>query len=432
MKKACVLLSGAAFLALLALAASAQQNVTNGTDITSPVGQKILGYDVAPGTGQDGQKGGPVNVGPTGTGLGVYKGMAWGKYQHAYNWEDVAFDFGTNGVWIYDSSWHQISGVNPDTIISGHFKSASYDEIIGDFGSVGLWMWQPGASVDYPGIWTMLSGVNAAWMFATDEDGDGVQEMYVNFGTLGVWRYSTTTGWLQASGLNPYHGMRMDNYTLGLQEGCFCFPSVGVWRLWAGGVHELTGTVTAEDDHASAEFTNGAAEDLVMDFAGLGLWLLTSQSWTDWHQISTDNVDRLVVAQLGTDNPGLIIRDNYKSGLWYWHYSGSFPGTEVQINATSPDDYGFVEPFQYTTADSDEELAVDMGANGLYVYEYYGGTWTQISTLNPVQITSGDWGNTGENDYLVVSFGPTYGTWMYTSSHTWTQLSGLSPDYAFF
>jgi hypothetical protein len=431
----------AAFLAVLALTAAAQQSQQdkNGgtTDQTFAIGQKIMGYDVAPGSGLDSRPGSEnpdvSNLGPTGTGLGIYKGVVFGEYDKVANGEEFACDFGSAGVWVCNalvSGWHQVSGANPDMIIAGHFKNATYDEVVGDFGSLGLWMWEPGVATAFPGTWTQLSGANASWEFACDDDNDTYPELFVNFGAIGVWHYDTSYGWSQVSGLTPYHGLRMDSILFGYEEGCFCFPSVGVWRIYAAGsiMQQLTGTVTAEDDHASAKFTNGAAEDLAMDFASLGIWLLPENSLTAWHQISTDNPDRLTVAQLGTDNPGLIIKDNIKSGLWYWHYAGSYPGSEVQINATSPDWYGFVIPFEYNSGDGDDELAVDMGTGGLYVYEYYGGVWTQLSAQDPVFFVAGNWLNHGVNDTLLVDFG-TLGLWMYQApSHAWYQMSGLSPD----
>jgi hypothetical protein len=442
MRKLSRVFLAAAFLAALALTAAAQQGQqdknSGTTDQTFAIGQKIMGYDVAPGCGQDSRPASEnpdtSNLGPTGTGLGIYKGMVFGEFDKVANGEEFACDFGSVGVWVCNSlsasGWHQLSGANPDMIIAGHFKNAAYDEIIGDFGALGLWMWEPGVATAFPGIWTQLSGVNASWEFAADDDYDTYQELFANFGAIGIWHYDVTNGWKIVSSLQPYHGLRMDSILFGYEEGCFCFPSVGVWRIYnaGGSMQQLTGTVTSEDDHASAKFTNGSAEDLVMDFATLGIWLLTDQSLTDWHQISSDNPDRLTVAHLGTDNPGLIIKDNFKSGLWYWHYAGSFPGSEVQINATSPDWYGFVEPFEYNSGDSDDELAVDMGANGLYVYEYYGGIWTQISAQNPIQMVAGNWSNHGVNDCLLVNFGGV-GLWLfYAPTKTWYLASSVSPD----
>jgi hypothetical protein len=442
MRKSLVLLMASAFLAAMAVTAVAQQgqeNQNNGpTNQTFALGQKIMGYDVAPGSDQDGsvayKSSDPSNVGPTGTGLKIYKGMAFGKFEKAYSWEDLACDFGGYGVWIcYRTTpvtWAQISGAYPDAIISGHFKSATYDEIIGDFGSLGLWMWEPGASSDFPGTWTELSGANAVWEFGTDENGDGVQELYVNFGTLGVWRYSSTSGWAMYSALNPTLGLRMDDFAYGIQEGCFCFPGVGVWRLWAGYVQQITGTTTFGNTNASAKFRNGTAEDLVMDFRSLGIWLLTDQSFSDWHQISTDHAYRNAVVKFGTDNPGLVMMCKNKTGLWYWHYSGSFPGTEVMINATSPDVWGFVEPFDYNQGDGDDELAVAMGSSGLWVYEYYGGVWTQLSGQQPRLMVAGDWMGAGTQEYLAVNFGA-QGLWLYDGvGKSWVQLSGLSPAYS--
>ncbi len=431
MKRTLSIAAAGLWLSLLAPATGVQQQ--NG-----PAGQafsqgaKILGYDIAPVSAPDtGRTADAAGADPTETGLGMYRGVVIGQFATGNPFGEIICDFGTAGVWAYGSSdWAQLSGVNPDWIIAATFGDTSDQELIGDFGAAGLWLWDYNG---YPGDWTMLSGLNASWAFAVDDDNDGRDEIYVNFGATGLWQYDHDGPiWRQASGLNAYHGLRMDTFAFGYEEGCFLFPSAGVWRIYTSGtlfyINQLSGTVTTEDDHASASFTNGLAEDLVMDFAGLGLWLLTDQSQTDWRQISADSFDRIKTVKLDAGNVGLAMRSNTRSGLFYWNCTAGLPGTETRLNALSPDAFGFVEPFSGTWADGDEELAVDYGANGLWLYEQTGGAWTQLSGQNPEFMVADDYWGDGEDTCLVADMGAA-GLWIYDGYfHYWTQISGVSPD----
>ena len=120
------------------------------------------------------------------------------------------------------------------------------DKIIGDFGALGLWIWNYGA---YPGAWTQISGLSAEWAFAADDDNDTHQEIFVDFGATGLWHWDNDGPlWTQYSGLNPDHGFRMDSYLYGYEEGCILFPTAGVFRFYSGAqllllYQQLTGTV---------------------------------------------------------------------------------------------------------------------------------------------------------------------------------------------
>jgi hypothetical protein len=374
----------------------------------------------------------PSGANPAETGLGMYRGVVIGQFNAADLGKEVACDFGSAGAWVFHGNvWSQITGANPDWIIGVGMGAGADEKLIGDFGAMGLWLW---SYSDYPGTWVQASGLDSSWAFAVDDDGDTKQEIYVDFGTTGLWRGDIDgPSWAQVSALDASHGLRMDSFiSAATEEACVFFPAVGTWAIWRSGssfiYQQLTGTVSDEDDHASAKFRNGIAEDLVADFGGLGLWLLTDQSYSDWHQISTDAVDRIKTVSFGGNNPGLVMKSGSRTGLYYWHYDGSYPGVEAQISATRVDPYGFCEPFSYTTADNDDELAVDQGASGLWMYEYNNGTWTLLSANDPVFMVAGDIWNDGKDTALIVDFGVA-GLWLYDGQyHDWYQMSALSPD----
>ena len=58
------------------------------------------------------------------------------------------------GLWLWNSgAWTQLSGVNPDYIFIVALDYDYVDEIVGDFGSQGIYQ------LDY-GDWTKISGAN--------------------------------------------------------------------------------------------------------------------------------------------------------------------------------------------------------------------------------------------------------------------------------
>ena len=81
-----------------------------------------------------------------------------------------------------------------------------------------------------------------------------------------------------------------------------------------------------------------------------------------------------------------------------------------------------------------DELIVDFGASGVWVYSGFpgGGTWNQISGANPTWIISVLWGDTADEE-IIGDFGSLgLWTWNYTGyPGSWTQLSGVSPDQGF-
>ena len=78
-----------------------------------------------------------------------------------------------------------------------------------------------------------------------------------------------------------------------------------------------------------------------------------------------------------------------------------------------------------------DEVIVDFGTSGVWVHDgiLYGGTWHQISGVNPNWIFSVRWGDTADEE-IIGDFG-SLGLWEWNHSGypgVWTQLSGVNPD----
>jgi hypothetical protein len=391
----------------------------------------IMGYQVAPGGGQD-----ISNKYPTNADLG-YKGVVMANFDSSDANDELFADFGSLGLWFYNNgSWTQVSGVNPDKMIAVTGINIADDELVVDFGSLGLWYWDWG--------WSQISGVNPTGMFGTDDDGDGADEIQVDFGSLGVWHFDPDTwSWKQLSNLNPYYGLRMDYWTPGYQEGVWNFPTYGMWNMFMQGtsVHyqQLTGTVTSEDDFASADFgvTTTGAEDLVADFASLGLWLYKGDR-SGWVQISTMNCNRIKeVKFVGGQDYELLAEENGTRYLYWGNWNGS-SFTWIRIgsyDSTAPIGPGFCETFDKDGTDSgDEEVVIPRSTGGADLFDYSAGSTLTLFINTPYFVNfmvKGDYYGVGRDSTMAFVFSassPQPGLWLYETSHGITKISSSVPD----
>jgi FtsP/CotA-like multicopper oxidase with cupredoxin domain len=139
------------------------------------------------------------------TGLWMWSGGVWTQLS-GLNVENIAAggkpvggylvgDFGTIGLWKWDATWTQLTGVNPDSVITADTNGNLTDEVVGDFGALGLWSYDLGA-------WTQLTGSDADSVIRCDINADGIDEIAGDFGALGIWLLSGGT-WNQIDTQNP-------------------------------------------------------------------------------------------------------------------------------------------------------------------------------------------------------------------------------------
>jgi hypothetical protein len=432
------------FLALIAALAVlspalAQQNGRAGDDQNGlPPEQALQDAPLIQGVAEA-----PASVGedityyPYNSSLG-YKGVVMGNFNNSDANDELYADFGTTGLWYYNNNtWTQVSGLNPDAMISATMVNTTDDELIVDFGATGLWLHDGGTS------WIQLSGVNAEGMFAVDDDNDGADEIQVDFGSLGVWRNDAggPSSWIQVSGLNPYNGLQMDVGGYLYEEACWSFPSVGVWNIYMSGTsaiyHQLSGTVNSNDDHATGHFTNAAgAEDLIMDFGStLGLWLY-GEAWGPWYQISTMWADRVKAVKFVGGPDDELLAQNLDTGYLQWgNWNGTtFTWTNITNAAIGP---GWVETFDKDGADSgDEEVVIPNNAGGAYWFDYSAGSvlsqFISLGTNWHIRLmVKGDYYNRGYDSTLAVVFDSTSdspGLWLWDQATSWVKISSYVPD----
>ena len=74
--------------------------------------------------------------------------------------EEIAFDFGTSGLWLYDangsSKWKRLTPSNPVSMAAANWDGGYATELVVNFGSGGLWVYDTTPPTGY-NKWTRIS-----------------------------------------------------------------------------------------------------------------------------------------------------------------------------------------------------------------------------------------------------------------------------------
>jgi hypothetical protein len=223
-------------------------------------------------------------------GLWLYNGGAWTQLSgvsadlvmtanvDGTGGDEIVGDFGPAGLWIWKAGvWAQLSGVNADHVTAGKMIGGRY--LLCDFGDVGLWAWTE------LGGWTHLSGANADYMITADTDGEHPDEIFGDFGSLGLWLWKNGA-WSQLSGLDAVYMIRADVNGDGKDEVAVDFGSVGLW-LWNNGAWSQLSRAISEY-LVAGDLDGDNKDEILSDFGALGLWMWNEGTWS---QISSSNPD---------------------------------------------------------------------------------------------------------------------------------------------
>lgn len=374
-----------------------------------------------------------------------YRGVVTGDMATGDAAHELLVDFGSLGVWFlggYSGSFVSKSPDNPDFLIGVDFGGTGMEglQVLGDFGSKGLWFYDYDP---YGGTWYPLSPDNAYYAIAVDDDDDGNDEIHVFFGaSLGMWRYDhDTTTWTFMTGDYVSGGVHSDYWSVGCEETCWDFGSIGLWSCWwyAGSYTKwilMTGD-NPGDDMAAADFgAGGSEEEVAVDFDYTGIWVYNNVGGSpSWNWITSDSpYDLRTVRFVGDSGYELVAGFNFVNGLWLWDYTSGYPGTWTMLSPDNPTcDEAFCEPFDpngTTETSGDEELAVDFGGTlGLWQYNSNAATkWTKLSSDSPRFMVKADLYGDGVDNCLICDFS-SLGLWYYYGKNgTWHHISADSPD----
>jgi hypothetical protein len=347
--------------------------------------------------------------------------------------DELYCDFGSNGLWVYHgASWLKLNAADPQWIIG--FEEGGTEYLLCDFGTAGLWYWR------YSGSWSgQFVKITTAdpdnTVFVSDWDNDGDDEVFLTFGANGLWVYdkgeTTILTKLHATIPNMDCSLRCDLWTAGWDEVAFSYGAEGLWTVYlnkSGPDWQKINASNSSFDNATANVEGTSAdEELIIDFGTTGMWLYDGYTW---HRLSSNDPFDVVPVAFGAADDELLVQFDpaVSTGLWMWNYSG-YPGTWTLLSSTQTDyDGGFCEPFD-PDQDGREEAAVDFAANGLWIYDHDGTSWTKISSNNPAfMIAANIYTGSSYKSDLIVDFEAS-GLWRYYGhTSTWTQLTTFSPD----
>ena len=249
-------------------------------------------------------------------------------------YDDLAVDFGAQGLWHYNSSWNRLTTWNP--------------------GTAGLTGWVGGLAVDFDGqgLWNR-SG--SGWtQFTTWDPGLALSAwsggLAVDFTGHGLWNRQGTT-WTQ---LTSWTAEALSGWSGGLAAD---FGSQGLWN-WDGTSWRRL-TTWNPGAGGLATWSGG----LAVDFDGNGLW---SYDGTAWIRLTSWNP-----GGLGVWMGGLAV-DFDANGLW------NHNGTGWGLLTTWGDASGL--------GGWGGNLAVDFDGQGLW--NWTGAVWNRLITWDPENLTA--------------------------------------------
>jgi M6 family metalloprotease-like protein len=329
---------------------------------------------------------------------------------HTLTWsyeKDESVSSGSDCAWVdlvtYTNgrAWQILSGVNPEAAMRVNTSGTAADQLVGDFGSVGMWLY--GA-----GNWQILSSVNPQGMVAADVDGNGTQEIVGDFGPIGLWLYNTGS-WQILSGVNPDNVIAADLDGNGTQEIIGDFGSLGVWARNGTAWSQLSGV---NPEGMLAANTDGVTgQELIVDFGATGLWLRHGSAWT---LISANNAEMMIRADVNNDGRDEAYIDFGAAGLWQYDY-----GSWAQISS------GNVENMIAANTDAmgGDEIIGDFGASGVSMWK--SGAWTLLTGSNPAAMAAVKMD--GDNKDVIVASFPSLGVFKWKSG-TWTIMTGTAAE----
>ena len=292
--------------------------------------------------------------------------------------------------------WSRLTPDNPDDIDAGNIDANAKDELIGDFGGLGLGLWVYFNNTS----WSNLSAGDVYAIANGDIDNDGISEIIASFSS-GTWTYDYTYGWSQITSStqiaenlacgdldnNGQDEIIADFGSLGLR----CFDNNTSWR-----------TLTPDNaiDVTTGDKNNDGMYEVVASFGALGLW--TYANATGWMNLTPDYCS--VVACGDLDNNG---QDDV---------FGAFPGIGLfcYLNNSSWMYMTNDVPTSMATGDVKNDLKEEFVGGfplyGMWVYEY-GPGWAFLTNDTPEHIACGDFANDGKAE--ICGDFSSLGIWVY-------------------
>ena len=209
----------------------------------------------------------------------------------------------------------------------------------------------------------------------------------------------------------PHHRHAVGNFDGdSAEEAAVDFGANGVWMFNGGVWTQLT--PNNPESMIAADLQNDGEDEIIADMAALGLWVWGGGVWAN---LTTYNPEGLLAGDVDGDNQAEILADLGATGLWKWD-----SGVWSVMSASNPESMACGD----LDGDLVGEVAADFGATGLWVWD--AGVWTQLSAVDADSVIAADL-EAGGVENMIVDFGPV-GLWSWVSA-VWAQLSAVNADY---
>lgn len=366
-----------------------------------------------------------------------YTGMVAADYDGDGR-DEIAFDFGSQGIWIYDSNaspdWFMIASSNPEWMVAARIlQSSHYELVVGLAGNT--WWWNYDQSDNPTGGWKRLYNAYASHAYAVDVDGEEIDEIVMFFDTLGVVILDYTgTGanggfdahWLEPIGW-PGYAVRLDG---GDEELVHDFGSYGLkyWDYRADwpAVWTRISWNNLAGQGMGLDLDGDPEEEFLGDYAAQGTWIYNFKE-NAWSRVNwADLLFAWPVAfnTLGADYEVLTV---YGGATGLWMYDGS-DGSWTRINWAEPSIALGANILTSTQGGNDgEEVIADFESQGVWVQKKYAGDWERISWDSPESMIKVQIDDDFEDEVLF-DFGGA-GVWIWdAAAMAWTKISPRNPE----
>ncbi|MCP4346513.1 MAG: hypothetical protein GY795_13430 [Desulfobacterales bacterium] len=353
----------------------------------------IFQPDLDPGTITD-----PLNSDTDGDGLtdsqedGNYNGML-DKGERDPSSDSLVADFGSDwGILGYDESnlWNSLNGNDPDKIIAADLDGDGQDEVVASFPGWGLY------------IWNETNGWNKINIAIPEKMIEYNNGLVVDFGPdWGLYRYDISNGWFLFNSSDPDIIVVTDIDNDGHAELAASFVSLGLY-LWNGTAWDRIN----DEPEGMIAYDDGMALDFGSD---TGLYRYNKSN--GWTYLNDNDPDVMVAADIDLDGKDELVVSFAGLGLYAWN----------ETNWNKIDDAAPEKMVRYNGG-----VAVDFGSErGLYTYDEING-WIHLHSNDPGDMIVADIDNDGSNE-LAVSFAG-WGLYILSKTEGWYKINDIVPE----
>jgi hypothetical protein len=286
--------------------------------------------------------------------------------------DDIVVDFGGIGLWarMNDASWLKLNNYSPDQVVVGDVDGNGTDDVIAYFSGFG------GIFVKHNlGGWSQFSTLTPEAMAVGDLDANGQDDVVIDFGSIGLWARMNDASWLKLSNTSP------DQLVVGDVDG------------------------------------NGQ-DDVIAYFSGFG-GIFVKRNLGGWSQFSTLIPELMAVGDLDGNGQDDVVIDFGAIGLWARMNDASW----LKLHNSSP---ALIATGDVDGSGADDVLATFAGL-GFWQKLNLGG-WSVLSSSAPDQVVTGDINGSGKED-VIADFGSTIGgIFVKRDQGAWVKLHNSSSD----